>query len=71
MKADKTRHPWVPPQRHPTESTRHYVAVLSRTMRNLKLLWDNPENHHELRQKCRNRYDKCVELRNEAEMGKR
>jgi hypothetical protein len=51
------------------ESTRHYVAVLSRHMRNLKLIWDNPENNHELRQKCRNRYNKCLELRDEAEVG--
>lgn len=29
MKADKTRHPWVPPQREPGESCRHYVAALT------------------------------------------
>ena len=63
------RFTWVPPQRHPTESCRHYVAVLSRTMRNLKLLYEDEHNHHELRQRSRNRYKKCRDLRDEAEMG--
>ena len=66
---DKTRHRWLPPQRHPRESTRHYVAALSRQMRALKLVYEDDHNGHDLRQKCRNRYDKCLELRDEAEVG--
>ena len=69
MKADKTRHPWVPPQREPGETTRHYVAILARTMRNLKAIYENPEEGHDLRQRSRNRYKKCRDLRDEAEMG--
>ena len=69
MRADKTRHPWLPPQRHPGESTRHYVAALSRQMRALKLIYEDLHNGHDLRRRSRNRYDKLVELRDEAEMG--
>ncbi len=65
-----SRRTWIPPQRDPGESTRHYVMILSRTMRALKLIWDDPHNHHELRQKSKNRWYKCLELRDEAEAPK-
>jgi len=61
---------WVPPQRNPGESTRHFVAILERHMRNLKLVWDSPANGHDLRQKCKNRWLKCKDLRDEALMPK-
>ena len=64
-------HPWLPPQRDPHESTRHYVAALSRHMRALKLIYEDPHNGHDLRQRSRNRYDKCLELRDAAEMGEK
>lgn len=65
---DKTRHPWVPPQRNEGESARHYVMVLSRQMRALKIIYEDMHNGHDLRQRSRNRYRKLQELRDEAEM---
>ena len=62
------RRTWVPPQRDPKQSTRSYVAALSRHMRNLKLLYEDEHNGHDLRKRSRNRYDKCLELRDEAEL---
>jgi hypothetical protein len=38
-------------------------------MRNLKLIYEDEHNSRDLRQRSRNRYDKCRELRDEAEMG--
>jgi hypothetical protein len=37
-------------------------------MRALKLIWDDPHNGHDLRQRSKNRWRKCLELREEAEM---
>ena len=66
---DKTRHPWLPPQRYHGETTRHYVAELQRHMRKYRKIYKNPDEGHDLRQRSQNRYDKLVELRDEAEMG--
>ena len=66
---DKTRHLWLPPQRDPGETTRHYVAILARTMRNLKAIYTNPDEGRDLRKRSRNRYKLCKNLRDEAELG--
>ena len=65
------RFTWVPPQRNTGESTRHYVMVLQRQMRALKLIFEDEHNHSELRQKTKNRWRKCKELRDAAEMGEK
>ena len=64
------RFTWVPPQRNTGESTRHYVMVLQRQMRALKLIFEDEHNNRELHQCSRNRYDKCLALRDEAETPK-
>ena len=71
MSPSGRRFTWVPPQRHPGESTRHYVAVLSRQMRALEKVWDNEHNHHDLRQRSKNRWLKCKDLRDAAELGEK
>ncbi len=65
-----SRRTWIPPQRDPGESTRHYVAELTRHMNEQEKVWSNEDNHHELRQKMKNRWRKCLELRDEAEAPK-
>jgi len=45
--------------------------VLQRQMTALEKVWDNPHNHHELRQKTKNRWYKCKELRDKAELGEK
>ena len=71
MSKQKASHPWLPPQRDPGQSTRNYVAVLSRHMRALRRIFEDPHNGHDLRQRSRNRFDKCLELRDKAELGER
>ena len=59
------RFTWVPPQRDPGESTRHYVAGLAGRMRGLKMAADRTTDRDQ-RKAFLNRYGVCAKLKDAA-----
>ena len=56
---------WVPPQREPGETAKHYASVLARRMRGLKMAADRTTDRDQ-RKTFLNRYKTCATLHDAA-----
>ena len=60
---------WLPPERLPKESKRHYLAILDNKMERLLKMAKNTQYTKTVRERSQKRYDQCVKARDRALTG--